>query len=53
MTVLVWERKISKVRYTHYIALPPDWVKNKLRGSKTVQLVLEEDGSLRIIPAQI
>jgi len=50
-SVLKWVRKLSKVRYTYYLALPPDWVRDKVRNGR-VEITLEEDGNLKIKPVE-
>ena len=42
-------RKIVKVRYTHLLAIPPEWIKNmKLSKGDTLKIEMIADNSLRI-----
>ena len=41
-------RKAVKIRYTRYIALPPDWARANLGEDGEIELTLLSDGSLRI-----
>ena len=41
-------RKAIKIRYTRYVALPPDWARENLGKTGEIALSLLSDGSLRI-----
>jgi antitoxin MazE len=45
------KRRVIKVRYTHLLAIPPEWIRN-MNISKGDELKIEmaEDSSLRITP---
>ena len=43
-------RRVIKIGNSYYISLPKKWVENILRSEKAVELILEENGELRIVP---
>lgn len=45
------QRRIQKVKYTYSLPIPVDWVRNmKLNKGDALNIVMEDDNSLRIIP---
>ena len=44
----IWERKILHQRYTSLVSLPQDFLKNLGYEPKTILMILQDDGSMRI-----
>jgi antitoxin component of MazEF toxin-antitoxin module len=45
------QRKIQKVKYTHLLPIPADWIKNmNICKGDSLNIEMLEDNSLRIIP---
>jgi phosphate uptake regulator len=53
MEHLRWTRKTVQIKSTFYVAVPLIWAEsNKLRKHGEVMIELDEDGSLRLKPAE-
>jgi len=46
------ERKVRKIGYSHYLTLPPEWIKNReIEEGDTMKVIALDSGELKIVPA--
>ncbi len=44
----IWERRVFRQRYTFLVSLPHDFIKTLGPDPKTILMILQKDGSLKL-----